>query len=402
MGYYPNQRLKLKNGIIYYQNCINDSDLTGISFRIYFISQDSLGLPHLLEHVLTHCSDMPDYISIDGHTNTKYISINILGLSDEDYFGAIDTFFNFLQNFNVADADLEIEKKVVIQEINQYLSSGLERFATISRNISFYSNDIFTDPILGSEDIVASISMKELSHFLKQILCPDNIVVFATGRDSALERIKNTVSKIDFSKQNSIKSTSTTKKDVLSIDTGKHDLNRVEKSKIAYVSLVYNLCSSEVDESKIATLSFLFSVLNNGKNSILTSLQRNIPKLYFAYADPVVRSNRIYLQILTSCPSSDVTKVSKYISEYFKNISQLSKVEVTDTIKNVLFNRMLQFDGAEKSINSFSKMIFGEEDVNKEAFDDHEQIFDEFKEIANYLNRQACSSVIYYLRGAEK
>lgn len=63
---------------------------------------------------------------------------------------------------------------------------------------------------------------------------------------------------------------------------------------------------------------------------------------------------------------------------------------------------MLQFDGAEKSIDSFSKMIFGEEDVNKEAFDDHDQIFDEFKKIVKYLNRQTCSSVVYYLRGGEK
>ncbi|WP_296226897.1 insulinase family protein [uncultured Lactobacillus sp.] len=402
MGNYPNQRLKLTNGIIFYQKSISDSYLTGISFRLYFISQDSVGLPHLLEHVLTHCSNMPDYISIDGHTNTKYISINILGMSDEDYFGAIDTFFDFLINFNVVDADLEIEKKVVIQEINQYLSSSLERFATISRNISFRSNDVFSDPILGSEDIVASVSVKELSQFLKQTLYPDNIVIFATGRESALKRIKSAVSKIDFPKQNSINITSRTREDSLSIDTGNHDLNRMEKARTAYVSLVYNLCSSEVDEIKIASLSFLFSVLNNGKNSILTSLHKKIPKLYFVFANPVVRGNRIYLQILTSCTSSDVTKVSKYISAYFKSISHLSKVEVADTIKNVLFNRMLQFDGAEKSIDSFSKMIFGEEDVNKGAFDDHDQIFDEFEKFVNYLNRQTCSSVVYYLRGAEK
>lgn len=149
------------------------------------------GMSHFLEHLLfkgTHKRSAFDIAhsmeslggsldALTGRETTVFMSRCLpehLGVS-------VDVIADMLSDPKLAEADIETEKKVVIEEIKSFEDLPDEIVHELLAK-SVWSNDAIGRPILGSIDSVSSFGKETIRGFFESFYVPRGTVVAATGK----------------------------------------------------------------------------------------------------------------------------------------------------------------------------------------------------------------------------
>ena len=369
-----------------YTKVIPNSQLVGITLKIHLWENEKLGLPHLVEHLLTHQQYIPNYIKVEGKTNNNFIALNLMGHKDE-FVSFITQFLYSIFNYKVAPEKFISEKAIVMQEMNHYKHSNLEQFATIARNIAFDSSDVNNDEILGNKEVIKSYSVMDVYSFLATHLVLQNMSIFISGCKEKVCEIKSIANNIKMGHtKTELGSTKITK-----LKQGFFSADK--NNKFSKISVVYELLKDDLNKNNIEALSLLFSALSEGKLSLFEQLQKVISGLYFVQIIPIFKGKQVYLQIITSCDSDKNKAVLAQIRLILQKTSDVSESMLQNIFRDIKFHKELMFDGVYSGLNSFSNMPRIQESLINSSVD-KENAIKTFKRIIRKLVRQEPNVVI--------
>lgn len=356
-----NKIIKFKNGLQI--NVIKDlgSELIGIVIKLHLKEQFRDGLPHLFEHLVINKIKKPSFLKINASTTPRFIAFKIIGI-EEDIYDFLKEFVYNLINFEVTKRQLESEKLIVKQELLQYRTSQLEKFASEARNITFDSKNEYQDTILGSSDDIDHITLEKVFNFARNNLAVDNISCLVAGNhvDDSILILKQLDKLPTYKIKNNTKS-SFTKNSILTKNSSCKGV--IDKAKVANVSIIFRLTNNKLSKSKIFSLSLIFSILTSGENSLISQLHKLDHHIYFLKVLPIYRGESIYVQIILSCLPEEAKNIVANIKIIVTNLKEIPEKIQKDAFKNLYLQQNILFDGIEHSVNSFSNMEYEQEEI---------------------------------------
>lgn len=148
------------------------------------------GISHMLEHYAFNGTktrtEEQIYAEIDkisGYNNAstgKNYTSYIMLAPKENISAALDVQTDMLFNSAMPELKLEREKGVVIEEIKKDLASpGNARQEFFDEK--FFAGTSFSRPVAGAEQIINSITLKDLSDYYHEYYVPNNMTLWVTG-----------------------------------------------------------------------------------------------------------------------------------------------------------------------------------------------------------------------------
>jgi len=148
------------------------------------------GVSHLLEHLVFKGTknrtayEIAKSLEVFGgelnaFTSKEHVCFQALVLN-EHWLAAVDVLCDLVDNMQITSQDLEIEKKVVLQEIGM----AEENYEEIIYDDFFgevYKNHPLGNPILGSPGSVFQMKKKDIEKYYRDTYVGSNIVVSAAG-----------------------------------------------------------------------------------------------------------------------------------------------------------------------------------------------------------------------------
>ncbi|MEQ8201246.1 MAG: pitrilysin family protein [Syntrophomonadaceae bacterium] len=108
---------------------------------------------------------------------------------DEDIFTAVDILFDMVFNSSLAPSDFDVERQVIIEEINMYEDTPDELIHDIFAR-KFWEGHNLGNSILGSSISIGAMDREELYNYYRQYYVPSNMVISVAGNIEPL-RIKD-------------------------------------------------------------------------------------------------------------------------------------------------------------------------------------------------------------------
>ena len=157
------------------------------------------GASHFIEHMLfkgtperTARDIAEDMESMGGQLNAytaKEHTCFYARTLDEDIFTAIDILFDMLFNSLLIPSDFDVERQVIIEEINMYEDSPDELIHDLFAR-KFWEGHNLGNSILGTSGSIGAMDREELYNYYRQYYVPANMIVAVAGNIDPL-RIKD-------------------------------------------------------------------------------------------------------------------------------------------------------------------------------------------------------------------
>ncbi len=153
-------------------------------------TRDKMGLSHLLEHMVfkgTERRSARDIAmelevrggSLDAFTGRDHTSYQARVL-DEDLPRALDVLTDLVRNPVLRAADLELERQVVLEEINQ-VDDTPDDLVFDLHSERLWPDHSYGFPILGTRDTVANLEVGDLQSLHARAYHPGHVVIAAAG-----------------------------------------------------------------------------------------------------------------------------------------------------------------------------------------------------------------------------
>ncbi|MDR2428328.1 MAG: insulinase family protein [Candidatus Margulisbacteria bacterium] len=164
------------------------------------------GIAHYIEHMLfkgtlrRSKADIAEQIDavggrINAHTGKEYTMYFSVVL-DKHFELALDVLSDMYLNSAFAETEIELERNVILEEINMYEDSPDEKIHDLAcQNI--WDGHILGNPIIGTEKSVNKITRADILNCLKDFYTPDNTIVAAAGHVQAEEVFRMIEEKFD-------------------------------------------------------------------------------------------------------------------------------------------------------------------------------------------------------------
>ncbi len=157
------------------------------------------GASHFIEHMLF--KGTPDRTARDiaesmesmggqlnAYTSKEHTSFYARTL-DEDIYTAVDIIFDMVFNSLLTPSDFDVERQVIIEEINMYEDSPDELIHDMfARN--FWEGHNLGNSILGTIESIGAMDREELYNYYRQYYVPGNMIISVAGNIDPL-RIKD-------------------------------------------------------------------------------------------------------------------------------------------------------------------------------------------------------------------
>ncbi|HAR61827.1 MAG: insulinase family protein [Candidatus Margulisiibacteriota bacterium] len=102
---------------------------------------------------------------------------------DSHIFRAMDLLFDIFLNSTIKSKDINLEKKVVLEEIKMYQDTPDELIHDLFIT-SLWQGHSMGKPILGDKSIIKGLERKDLDAYIQDIYVPNNIVISLAGNFS--------------------------------------------------------------------------------------------------------------------------------------------------------------------------------------------------------------------------
>ncbi len=203
------QKIKLKNGLVLLSSLMKESKAVTVLIDVKagsrFENEKENGIAHFLEHMLfkgskSHPTPFEIKKEIDG------IGGILNGFTGEEETGfwakvpsgkeekALKLLLDMVFNPLLREKDIQVEKGVVIEEINMEEDHPTEKVIDLFKSLIF-KNTSLGRKILGTKECVLSFKRKDLLSYLKRFYVPNNMVIGIAGNFDQ-EKIINLVKKL--------------------------------------------------------------------------------------------------------------------------------------------------------------------------------------------------------------
>lgn len=378
----PNQIIKFKNGLQINVIKMPESKLSGIVIKIHLKEQYKNGIPHLFEHLVIDQIKKPSFLNVIGSTTLRFIAFKIIGIED-DIYDFLTKFVYNLSSFQLTDKNLESEKSIVKQELLQYRTSQLEKFASEARNKMFDSNGEYQDSVLGSLDDIDDITLEKVLKFAKNNLTAKNISCLATGNH--VDNVVSILKQLDSLPVYTSKNIAFNKSKNILLAKSYSCKGTIANAQVANVSMIFKLTDSNLSTVKIYALSLFFSILTSGENALILQLRKSNHQIYFIKALPIYRYNSVYIQLILSGLPNEAKGIVIDLKHIMFNFERTSKKILRDAFKNLYFQQNVLFDGVEHSVNSFSNMEYEQEKITSFEGVKYHEIINEYNKLISKM-----------------
>lgn len=271
---------------------ISEGEIDLTSYRIFVKTGSKYesipGIAHVMEHMgfkgtPTRSKDeiMNTFDRFGGHTNASTGHDWIVYECDGHAKGAYDMFETLSDavcNPLLAQDELDMEKKVIVQEIAMVKNRPSTYF--LHRLIShLWRGSPDEHPIIGSEESVLGTSRDDLRGFHDSQFIRENITVMAGGKvdvDTLLERVDSTLGQLPSGKRNEDPTLPLNGRDYLHIDGSKDS---------SFLALSF---PCKLDESELDSLNLLTDILTAGLSSRLYKELRDKRGLIYALTPSLI------------------------------------------------------------------------------------------------------------------
>lgn len=154
-------------------------------------SAELSGISHLIEHMLfkgTHRRSAKDiaeeFDSVGGHLNaytTKEYTCYYAKILDTHIGLAVDILSDMLLNSKLDDADLELERRVVLEEIRMSQDMPEDLVHDMVLEAAWGEKCGLGSLILGRENTLSCMTSDVLKDYMRQVYTPDRIVIAVAG-----------------------------------------------------------------------------------------------------------------------------------------------------------------------------------------------------------------------------
>jgi predicted Zn-dependent peptidase len=165
-------------------------------------SDETSGLVHMLEHyVLFRGTDSRsgDEISrqirqhgayVNAHTEYD-LSIFDISLPSQHADFALSNQKDILFNLKITQEDLDEEKEVILEEINQVLDDPL-RYSTSLVYQNLFRNHPYQRPVYGRPEVIEKVTVEQMEKFYRKYFVPSNCTLAVVG-DFQLEEMEEKI-----------------------------------------------------------------------------------------------------------------------------------------------------------------------------------------------------------------
>ena len=321
---------KLKNGLNVIMYPIETSMSAEISMFIKagskYETERNNGITHLLEHM--HFRQLGELSQDMIYYTTECMGSSLRGTTYKDMMHffmkvrpqytkeSLSLFKKILVQSNWTDEQFQLEKKIVLNELNEKED---EVFLRSISDEAIWGNHPLSQQVLGSEEIIQKLSLEDIIQYKENAMCGDNIVLIITGRVDE-EDIKESLEKIGevplhLSEQERIETsvkTQFTRKP-------KIHLEKFSSWNLCDVQISFDIPISEIFENEIL---FLNSVLGGGDGSILQKEIREKEGLvYDIYSDVDMYEEAAVLSIYFSVEREMLYETLEKVSGILKEIN---------------------------------------------------------------------------------
>ena len=369
----------------------------GISFE----KNDQEGIAHFLEHMIFKGNNKLkpgefDYKieSLGGSSNasTGYDDTHYYVLIPPDNFEeSISLLTNLVFNPTINISEFRLEKSVVIEEIKQQNDQPEEILFNYFLN-RVWKGHFYGKPILGREEYINKINVKDLKAFHHERYTPDNVCIAIAGNlpKNILKILENT--NIDFKKRRD-KLIKNKKHSKFSIRTAREKVffNKLQLSRLLMAWQIPSL----KDQRSIVGLEILASLLVDGRNSKLGRPLKEEQNLVESLHVDINTGEYGSLMILEACCSKiNLNLVEEKINFILKKIIELEEFTKEELIKAkriVKSNYFFNLETASQKTSFFGNNLLWE---RKDPLENLELNLDywnnkkNFKEIINYLGKK--------------
>ncbi|MDR0726789.1 MAG: insulinase family protein [Rickettsiales bacterium] len=209
MMYNPTMH-KLSNGVTVLLDPM-DLQTTNVKVRFYTGARDEqpheYGITHFAEHM--YCKGtkkfatqkiMDEYIDVNAGTKNAGT-----GMADIRFYGRIlgenlNILIEFLgeqiQNSLFAEDQIEIERKVISDELRRYLDSPGDQFATFISQSLFAGHTFHAPRVIGTLENIQSFTREQMLEYMRLRLSAKNCIIAISGKiedeNKVLECLENT------------------------------------------------------------------------------------------------------------------------------------------------------------------------------------------------------------------
>ena len=164
--------------------------------------RSEMGISHFIEHMLfkgtTSRSALDiarEFDSVGGSLNaytTKEYTCFYAKMLSENADIAVDVLSDMIQNPKMSDADIELEKNVVYEEIAMYEDSPEDLVHEMIMEAAWGSESGLGAPTLGTAGTLSGFDSSALRNYMKKTYIPQNCVIAVAGKfdDALIELIK--------------------------------------------------------------------------------------------------------------------------------------------------------------------------------------------------------------------
>ena len=392
------ERKILKNGIrLLYKKAENN--LT--SFTIGFNAganqeeEENLGIAHVVEHMLFKGTISRSEYEINklcdetfGFCNamTNYPYVVYYGTTlDEDFEKGFEVYSDILLNPSFQNQGFKEEIEVICEELKEW-KDDLYQFCEDAMLYNGFEKRRIKNLIIGTEESIRSITMKQIVNFYEKHYTAYNCVVSVVSSMS-INNVSLIVEKYlsNFKNKKAFEGEALEKKKETLYENNKSGIyfkyrNDIQGAKVQYCFTIHDLDSREVSALKLFNLVF-----GEGTSSILYDEIRTKRGLVYDISSKIKNETGIKLFTITLGTSHEnVNKTIEIINDEIEKVKILSnyfnKECISKLCKSYKLRRMLAM---EKSIQT-SVSLCAYEIMQEDGF----EIFKEFQQMESIVDEE--------------
>ncbi|MBZ4668568.1 MAG: hypothetical protein PWP07_425 [Epulopiscium sp.] len=293
------------------------------------------GISHFIEHMLfkgtknrtsKQIADEMDRIGgqLNAYTTKEYTCYYFRAL-DNHIDQALDILVDMFLNSNFEDKEIEKEKGVVIEEISMYEDSPEELVHDLMQKAVWEDNPL-GEPILGTEDTIATFNYKSLKSYYNKRYRPENTVIAVAGNfdyDEMMDKIEQKFSNWDFNE-----------KDDYEYTYPQYKAQMITKTKdIEQIHLCLSFPGLPSDSEDVYTLITLNTILGGGMSSrLFQKIREDRGLAYSVYSYPTNYSDTGLFTIYAGMNPSQTSEVLDLIIKEIHSL-KINKIPFDDLTK---------------------------------------------------------------------
>lgn len=350
---------------------------------------DNNGISHFIEHMMfkgtksrTAKQIAESFDNIGGQLNAftgKECTCYYAKTLDTHIDIALDVLSDMFFNSKFDNKDIEIEKRVVLEEIGMYEDSPEELVHDILSD-TVWSNSTIGYPILGTQQSLEAITRQKIEQYMKENYTPSNVVISVAGNfdeDHVINSVKNY-----FGNWNSEHNC------VNKYDKAVFTPNiKIKKKDTEQVHICIGFEGIEHGNEKLYTLLAVNNIFGGGMSSrLFQKIREEKGLVYSIYSYPSSYENSGLFTIYAGMNPEQLTEVIKIIFDEIETIKSdyLTQEELDKSKEQLKGSYILGLESTSSRMNSIGKseLLLGRISTPEEVLNKIDNInMDDVKEV---------------------